>query len=168
MLRAAQFNKGMLDDLRIYSRVLTQVQIQTDMTAPVGGTAADTVPPSTPTGLIASAVSATQINLSWNPSTDNVGVTGYQILRGGTQIGTSTTTTFSNTGLSPNTAYSYTVRAVDAAANAPACPPRPAPRRLRWTRRPLQSPSRRQRVLRRFRGRSPSAPTPPTTSPWRA
>ena len=79
--------------------------------------AADTVPPSTPTGLTATAVSATQINLSWNPSTDNVGVTGYQILRNGTQVGTSTTTTFSNTGLSPNTAYSYTVRAVDAAAN---------------------------------------------------
>src|SRR5262249_45236195 len=68
---------------------------------------ADTVPPSAPTGLAATAVSTTQINLSWNPSTDNVGVTGYQILRGGTQVGTSTSTTFSDTGLSPSTAYSY-------------------------------------------------------------
>jgi glucose/arabinose dehydrogenase len=79
--------------------------------------AADTVAPSTPTGLAASAVSATQINLTWNPSTDNVAVTGYQILRNGAQVGTSTTTTFSDTGLTPSTAYTYTVRAVDAAAN---------------------------------------------------
>ena len=78
---------------------------------------ADTIPPSTPTGLTATAVSATQINLSWNASTDNVAVTGYQIFRNGTQVGTSTTTTFSDTGLLPNTTYSYTVRAVDAAAN---------------------------------------------------
>jgi glucose/arabinose dehydrogenase/chitodextrinase len=78
---------------------------------------ADTTPPSVPAGLTATAVSATQINLSWNASTDNVAVTGYQIFRNGTQIGTSTTTTFNNTGLSPSTSYSYTVRAVDAAAN---------------------------------------------------
>jgi glucose/arabinose dehydrogenase/chitodextrinase len=80
--------------------------------------ASDTIPPSTPTGLTATAVSATQINLSWNASTDNVAVTGYQIFRNGTQVGTSTTTTFGDTGLSPSTPYSYTVRAVDAAANA--------------------------------------------------
>jgi glucose/arabinose dehydrogenase len=79
--------------------------------------AADTIPPSTPTGLAATAISSTQINLSWTASTDNVAVTGYQILRNGTQVGSSTTTTFSDTGLSPNTTYSYTVRAVDAAAN---------------------------------------------------
>lgn len=78
---------------------------------------ADTTPPSAPTGLTATAVSSTQINLSWTASTDNVAVTGYQIFRAGSQIGTSTTTTFNNTGLSPNTTYSYTVRAVDAAGN---------------------------------------------------
>ena len=75
------------------------------------------MPPSTPTGLTATAISATQINLSWNASTDNVAVTGYQVFRNGAQVGTSTTTTFSDTGLSPSTPYSYTVRAVDAAAN---------------------------------------------------
>ena len=79
--------------------------------------AADSIPPSTPTGLTATAVSATQINLSWNASTDNVAVTGYQVFRNGAQVGTSTTTAFSDTGLSPSTSYSYTVRAVDAAAN---------------------------------------------------
>src|SRR5262245_11874324 len=84
------------------------------------GAVADTVPPTAPTGLAATAISAAQINLSWNASTDNVGVTGYQILRNGTQVGTSTTTSFSDTGLSPSTTYSYAVQAVDAAANTSA------------------------------------------------
>jgi glucose/arabinose dehydrogenase/chitodextrinase len=79
--------------------------------------ASDTIPPSIPTGLTATAVSTTQINLSWSASTDNVAVTGYQVFRNGTQVGISTTTTFNDTGLSPSTPYSYTVRAVDAAAN---------------------------------------------------
>src|SRR5262249_35096363 len=79
--------------------------------------AADTDPPSKPTALTATAISSTRIDLAWSASTDNVGVTGYQILRNGTQVGTSTTTSFSDTGLSPGTGYSYTVRAVDAAGN---------------------------------------------------
>src|ERR1700733_11231156 len=49
----------------------------------------DTTPPSVPTGLSATAVSSTQINLSWTASTDNVGVTGYDVFRNGTQVGTS-------------------------------------------------------------------------------
>lgn len=77
----------------------------------------DTTAPSTPTGLVAAAASTTQINLSWNASTDNVAVTGYQVFRNGAQVGTPTTTTFSDTGLSPGTSYTYTVRARDAAAN---------------------------------------------------
>lgn len=79
--------------------------------------AADTTPPSTPTGLAATAISPTQINLSWNASTDNVAVTGYQVFRNNTQVGTSATTTFNDTSLASGTTYSYTVRAVDAAAN---------------------------------------------------
>src|SRR5262249_11993029 len=61
----------------------------------------DTVAPSIPIGLTATAISSTQINLSWNASTDNVAVTGYQIFRNGAQVATSTTTTFNDTGLSP-------------------------------------------------------------------
>jgi glucose/arabinose dehydrogenase/chitodextrinase len=78
----------------------------------------DTMPPTTPIGLTATAVSSTTINLSWTASTDNVAVTGYQVFRNGTQVGTSPTNTFSDTGLSPSTSYSYTVRAVDAALNS--------------------------------------------------
>lgn len=83
---------------------------------------ADTTPPSTPNNLAAKAVSSSQINLSWSASTDNVGVLGYQIYRGVSGstpvlIGTSTTTSFGNTGLSIGTAYSYYVKAYDVAQN---------------------------------------------------
>jgi chitodextrinase len=82
---------------------------------------ADTTPPSTPAGLAATAVSASQINLSWTAATDNVGVTGYNVYRGGTLIATlGAVTTFQNTGLTASTTYSYTVRAFDAAGNVSA------------------------------------------------
>src|SRR4030043_2004490 len=77
----------------------------------------DTTPPSTPTSLSAAAISTSQINLSWTASTDNVGVTGYRIYRGGTQIATSAATSYQNTGLSPSTTYTYYVVAYDAAGN---------------------------------------------------
>ncbi len=77
----------------------------------------DTTPPSAPASLTGSAISATQVNLSWSASTDNVGVTGYRIYRGATQIGTSTATSYIDTTVSAGQTYSYTVRAVDAAGN---------------------------------------------------
>src|SRR5438094_6579003 len=77
----------------------------------------DTTAPSVPTGLTAAAVSSSQINLSWTASSDNVGVSGYRVFRGGTQIATTSTTSYANTGLSPSTTYSYTVAAYDAAGN---------------------------------------------------
>ena len=79
--------------------------------------APDTAAPSVPAGLAAVAVSSTQVNLSWTVSTDNVGVTGYKIFRGGVQIGASVSNSFQNSGLAPATAYSYTVAANDAAGN---------------------------------------------------
>ena len=83
----------------------------------IAGGGGDTTNPSIPANLTAIAVSSSQINLSWAASTDNVGVTGYRIYRGGNQIATSATTNYSNTGLSPSTAYTYTVSAYDAAGN---------------------------------------------------
>ena len=77
----------------------------------------DNVAPSIPTGLASSSVGSTSFTLSWTASTDNVGVTGYEVFRNGSSIGTPSGTTFNVTGLSPNTAYSMTVRARDAAAN---------------------------------------------------
>src|SRR5204863_106872 len=85
-----------------------------------------------PTGLTASAVSSSQINLSWTASSDNVGVSGYRVYRNGTQIATTGATSFANTGLSPSTTYSYTVAAYHAAGNlstqsSPASATTPAP-----------------------------------------
>src|SRR2546425_1113195 len=80
----------------------------------------DLTPPSVPTNLSASAVSSSQMNLSWTASTDNVGVAGYTIYRGGSQIATTSLTSYSDTGLSPSSTYSYTVVAYDAAGNVSA------------------------------------------------
>jgi hypothetical protein len=80
----------------------------------------DTMPPSTPDGLAAMVISASQINLSWNPSIDNVGVTGYSLFRNGVQIVTLTTASYSDTSLQPLTNYTYTVAAFDAIGNTSA------------------------------------------------
>ncbi len=80
----------------------------------------DNTVPSVPTGLTASASNASQINLSWTASSDNVGVGGYKVYRNGVQVGTSTLTSFSDTGLTAATTYNYTVAACDAAGNCSA------------------------------------------------
>ncbi len=77
----------------------------------------DTTAPSTPMNLLANVISASQINLNWSTSTDNVGVTGYAIFRDGTEIANVTTNSYSNIGLTASTTYAYTVRAYDAAGN---------------------------------------------------
>ncbi len=77
----------------------------------------DATPPSTPAGLTATAVSSTEIDLGWSASSDNVGVAGYKVYRGGSPIATATGTSYADTGLSPSTSYSYTVAAFDAAGN---------------------------------------------------
>lgn len=85
-----------------------------------GPPAPDTAAPSVPTAVSATAASSTEITVSWSASTDNVGVEGYRIFRGGTQVGTSTAPSFTASGLSPSTAYSYRVAAFDAAGNVSA------------------------------------------------
>jgi chitodextrinase len=81
---------------------------------------ADTQAPSVPTGLGAVAVSSSQINLSWNASTDNVGVTSYRVFRSGTQVGTTGSPSTPVTGLSASTLYTFTVAACDGAGNCSA------------------------------------------------
>ncbi len=114
--------RGTLDETRIYGRALSQAEIQADMTTALGGGAppvpGDTTPPSTPTGLTAIHKTATEASFSWVASTDNVAVTGYRIFRNGVQVGTSAQTTYADSGLTANTAYSYTVSAYDAAGNS--------------------------------------------------
>lgn len=77
----------------------------------------DTQAPTVPANLAATAVSPTRINLSWSASTDNVAVTGYKIYRGGAYVTTVTALTYTDTGRSAGTAYSYQVSAIDARSN---------------------------------------------------
>ena len=79
----------------------------------------DSVPPSVPTGLATTTVAQNQVNLTWNASSDNVGVTSYTVYRNGAVRGTvsGTTTTFQDNTVNPNTTYTYTVEAFDAAGN---------------------------------------------------
>ena len=78
----------------------------------------DIVSPSIPANLIATPISSSQINLSWNVSTDNIGVAGYRVFRNGIQIAAPTAANYSNTGLNSSTTYTYAVSAYDAAGNA--------------------------------------------------
>ncbi|WNI26080.1 glycoside hydrolase family 6 protein [Streptomyces sp. ITFR-16] len=80
----------------------------------------DTQAPTAPTGVTATAKTGTSVSLSWTASTDDTGVTGYNVYRDGVQVGSSTTTSYTDTGLSASTAYSYTVKAKDAAGNVSA------------------------------------------------
>ncbi|MDB5244204.1 MAG: hypothetical protein JWN18_74 [Parcubacteria group bacterium] len=77
----------------------------------------DTTPPSVPTGLIGVAASSTQVNLSWNASTDNVGVTGYNVYLNDVKLVTTGGTSFSHKGLTPGTSYSYRISAYDVMGN---------------------------------------------------
>lgn len=88
-----------------------------DYTINLGGAGPDTQAPTAPSSLVASSVAQTTLTLSWNASTDNVGVTGYDVFQGTTNLGSVTGTSANITGLTPSTAYSFKVRAHDAAGN---------------------------------------------------
>lgn len=90
----------------------------TAQTAAAGG--GDTTPPSTPAGLRVTAVTSNSVSLSWNPSSDNVGATSYDVLNGGAVTGSTAGTSFTVAGLAPSTSFSFSVRARDAAGNASA------------------------------------------------
>jgi hypothetical protein len=78
---------------------------------------ADTQPPSTPSNLHTTLVASGEVDLAWNASTDNVGVTGYRLYRNGVLLASPTGTSYADKTVSPSTSYSYTVSAVDAAGN---------------------------------------------------
>ena len=93
-----------------------------------GNPGGDTQAPTTPGQPNASNITSSSVNLSWSASSDNVGVTGYEVLRstgGGspTVVGTASGTSFSATGLSPSTTYTFSVRARDAAGNTSSASP---------------------------------------------
>lgn len=83
-------------------------------------TLSDTTPPTTPGTPTATSVTSSQVGLSWTPSTDNVGVVGYQVLRNSVLIASVAGTSYTDTTVSPSTAYTYQVVAYDAAGNTAA------------------------------------------------
>ncbi|MDC8103854.1 reprolysin-like metallopeptidase [Chryseobacterium sp. PTM-20240506] len=90
-----------------------------NITVNAGSGGTDTVAPTAPT-LAASGTTATTTNLSWSGATDNVGVTGYDVYQGASLIGSTASTSYTVTSLSPSTTYSFTVKAKDAAGNTSA------------------------------------------------
>jgi hypothetical protein len=78
----------------------------------------DIEPPTTPSNLVVQAKTCNSVSLSWSRSTDNLTVSKYQILRNGNIVGETASTSFIDTGLSPNTTYSYSVKACDGNGNA--------------------------------------------------
>jgi fibronectin type 3 domain-containing protein len=91
-------------DLKLYRLTLT-------------GGSGDTSPPTKPQGLTANVVSGARVNLSWQPSTDNIAVAGYDISRNGIRIATVTGTSYSDTSAQLSNTYFYTVVAFDASNN---------------------------------------------------
>lgn len=92
-----------------------------DNSAPVSVAAAvasdDTQAPSVPGTPTATATSQVQVSLTWQPSTDNVAVTGYKVFRDGALVGRTTTAAFTDTGRNPGATYAYSVSAHDAGGN---------------------------------------------------
>jgi len=88
-----------------------------DYTVTFGSGPDDTEPPTAPASLTASNVTETTVDLSWNASTDNVGVDHYTVFQDGNSIGTTTNTSATVSGLTAATTYTFTVKAEDAAGN---------------------------------------------------
>ncbi|UHA76249.1 lytic polysaccharide monooxygenase [Paenibacillus sp. 481] len=73
--------------------------------------------PTIPQQLVSRSQTTTSIGLAWAASTSSIGLKGYEIYRDGRVVGTTNQTSYSDTMLTPNTAYTYTVRAIDGAGN---------------------------------------------------
>jgi fibronectin type 3 domain-containing protein len=102
------------DGANMYSR--ENATLRPELVVSTG--APDTAKPSAPGNLAATAAGPNRIDLSWMASTDNVGVTGYNVYRGGTLLaGIAPATAYADTTVAPSTTYGYQVRALDAAAN---------------------------------------------------
>nr|WP_309118661.1 fibronectin type III domain-containing protein [Paenibacillus sp.] len=88
--------------------------------AGTGGGGGDTQAPTAPSNLTSPSKTSNSVSLSWSASSDNAGVTGYDVYNGSSLAGTTTNTTFTVSGLSASTTYTFTVKAKDAAGNVSA------------------------------------------------
>ncbi|MBK1877957.1 LamG-like jellyroll fold domain-containing protein [Pelagicoccus mobilis] len=109
---------GLIDDVQIHLRRLSDAEIvalQSASVTPVNPN--DTEPPTSPGSLTASLISDTRAQLSWDASTDNIGVIGYSILRDGIQLSNTVGNSFTNSNLTPGADHDFTVVAFDFAGN---------------------------------------------------
>ncbi|MEK8172621.1 cellulose binding domain-containing protein [Streptomyces sp. M19] len=121
-----------------------------------GGSIPGDTPPTAPGTPTASDITTTSVKLSWTAATDDKGVRNYDVLRDGTTVATVTGTSYTDTGLSPGTDYSYTVRA----GTPPARPARPAaPRREDHRQRRRDNPAPRSSSATSPSGASTTAAT---------
>jgi hypothetical protein len=102
-----------------YDKTTPAANIATSAAISVTVDNTDHTPPSTPGSFVASSTGVTNVTMTWTASTDNIGVSSYLLKRDGTTIATlpSATLTYNDTGLTPATAYAYTLTALDAANN---------------------------------------------------
>ena len=106
------------DNVDFGSRDFTEPDKRPQLVVTFEASATDTEAPASPGSLAAQATSHDRVDLSWSPATDNVGVIGYEIYRDGRLLATrGTATSWSDTTVTPQTSYEYTVRALDAAGN---------------------------------------------------
>lgn len=130
--RVAQYRKvNMFDTVTTYHGPLvigkTRAAVDAAWTAdggqnpPTPPTSPDKTSPTVPTGLAAKTVNANQVNVTWNPSTDEggSGIAGYYVYRNDTKLNQTpvTTPSYGDSTLQPNTTYTYKVQAVDGAGN---------------------------------------------------
>ncbi|HEX9063379.1 MAG TPA: lectin-like protein, partial [Clostridia bacterium] len=112
-----RYIKGIIDDLRIYDRALSNEEIYELYSN--GLTIENLIPSSVsaPYGLKIKGLTGSTIKLTWNASSDPSWIKEYRILRDGKEIGTSATNEFKDTNLTAGTSYTYSVKAVDKIGN---------------------------------------------------
>jgi fibronectin type 3 domain-containing protein len=104
------------DGVDIYPRENANLSLRPQLVVTTG--APDVTKPFPPSGLTATVRSGTQVDLAWQAATDNVGVTGYEVLRNDSVIATlGAVTAYSDTNATGGSTYTYKVRALDAAGN---------------------------------------------------
>ena len=111
-----------IDGLRLDARFLDDAGNERDhfTLRKDGGAPADTEAPGAPANLLATAATTDSVSLQWDAATDNVGIMGYRVSRGGQTVATVGTLSFTESGLQADTSYVYSVSAVDAAGNVSA------------------------------------------------
>ena len=114
---SVQFNAGTDGYVRLTNRTTETTQTVVVIADAVRFVPVDTTAPSVPQDLQATATSTSGVSLTWTASSDNTGVAGYKVFRDSVQVGTSATTSYSDSGLTANTQYTYTVSAYDGFGN---------------------------------------------------